>query len=124
MVVGRGKQQDPTQRPIALATYIVKSSLLPEVRQGFGSISGIHHACNLSGELIRLSIINHLQSVFAMDFDISQALELFGRGFTGLLNGFSYMWKMMREYSDVVTVAIPIVFAIIVGIFCRYHTRR
>ena len=59
-----------------------------------------------------------------MDFDISQTLELLGRGFTYLLSGFSYMWKMMREYSDVVTIAIPVVFAIVVGIFYRYHTKR
>ena len=50
-----------------------------------------------------------------MDFDISQTLELFGKAFTDLLTGFSYIWKMMREYSDVVTIAIPVVFAIVVG---------
>ena len=59
-----------------------------------------------------------------MDFDISQILEFLGKGFTCLLAGLSYMSKMMREYSDVVTIAIPIVFAIVVGIFYRYHTKR
>ena len=59
-----------------------------------------------------------------MDSDISQALELFGKGFTDLLNGFSYMWRMTREYSDVVTISIPVVFAIVLGIFFRYRTRR
>ena len=59
-----------------------------------------------------------------MDFDISQTLEFLGKFFTCLLNGFSYISRMTREYSDVVTLAIPTVLAIIVGILYRYQTRR
>ena len=59
-----------------------------------------------------------------MDIDITQTLELFGKAFTCLLNGFSYISRMTREYSDVITLAIPTVLAIVVGILYRYHTRR
>ena len=122
--MGQGIQQD--RDSVLLLSLRTSSNRLccHKVRQGFGSISGVHHACNLSGELIRLSIISHLQSVFAMDFDISQTLEVFGKDFTCLLASLSDISKMMREYSDVVTIAIPTALAIVAGIFCRYHTKQ
>lgn len=59
-----------------------------------------------------------------MDFDISQAIELLGKVLTCLLIGFSHMSTFVSEHSDFVTITIPIVSAIFVGIFYRHRTKR
>ena len=59
-----------------------------------------------------------------MGFDILQILEFLGNVLTYLLIGFSFVSKVISEHSDVITIAIPIIGAILVWLFHGQRTKR